>query len=112
LRRLRQVDGFLGACLVDSSNGSVVQVEGGYGIDFEAAGASSVELLRIKQRTIESLSLGDEIEDIIVSLERYYHLLRRVGTHQGLFVSVVLDRRRANLALAREELRRLGGLSA
>ena len=51
--------------------------------------------------------MTDTIEDILITLGRQYHLIRpltsRSGT--GLFFYFALDKNRANLALARHQIR-------
>jgi hypothetical protein len=61
-------------------------------------------------RTLESLKLNDAIEDILITLDRQYHIIRILKNPEngdGLFLYLVLDRARANLALARHHLARI-----
>jgi hypothetical protein len=63
-------------------------------------------------RTMESLRLDDTIEDILITLGKQYHvirLLKNSRNEQGLFLYLVLDRQKANLALARHSLKRIEG---
>ena len=65
-------------------------------------------------RTMESLRLDNSIEDILITLRKQYHLiwlLRSSRNEQGLFRYLVLDRQKANLALARHNLRQIGNRS-
>lgn len=74
------------------------------------AGLRNIEVVRAKMRTMESLRLDDSIEDILITLQEQYHLIRLLRSsrnEQGLFLYLVLDRQKANLALARHNLRRI-----
>jgi predicted regulator of Ras-like GTPase activity (Roadblock/LC7/MglB family) len=93
--------GFIGACVVDSTTGMVMATEGGGRLNMELAAAGNTEVVRSKRRTIQSLNLKDGIEDILISLGTQYHLIRPLRSNEAIFVYVALDRRAANLALAR-----------
>jgi hypothetical protein len=83
---------------------------GGKYLDLEVAAAGNTEVIRAKMRTMESLRLNDQIEDILITLGKQYHLIRLLKNsrqEQGLFLYLVLDRTRANLALARHALKRI-----
>jgi hypothetical protein len=60
--------------------------------------------VRSKRKTLKTLSLNDQIEDILITLGKQYHLLRPLSSNDALFIYVALDRKRANLALARHQL--------
>ena len=63
-------------------------------------------------KTMKMLNLQDIIDDILISLGTQYHLIRPLSKHEGLFLYIVLDKSKSNLALARRGLietdRRLG----
>ncbi|XXT18540.1 response regulator [Sorangium sp. So ce429] len=101
LSRLDSIDGFVGAAIVDSESGMLLGQAGGGPINLEIAGASNTEVVRAKRKAIRNLNLKDEIEDILISLSKQYHLIRPLRSKQSLFFYVVLDRARANLAMAR-----------
>ena len=103
LQGLSEVDGFIGVCLVDSNSGMMMGSEGS-GIDMEAAAAGNTEVVRAKRKTIASLGLKDSIEDILITLGKQYHLIRPLTSREGLFIYLVLDKNRSNLALARLRL--------
>ncbi|MFS8070137.1 MAG: roadblock/LC7 domain-containing protein [Byssovorax sp.] len=101
LSKLEGIDGFIGAALVDSESGMLLGQEGGGGINLEIAGAANTEVVRAKRKAMRSLNLKDEIEDILISLGKQYHFIRPLRKKGNLFFYVILDRARANLALAR-----------
>jgi CheY-like chemotaxis protein len=105
LSRLQGVDGFIGACLVDSESGMTLGLVGGGGaLNLEVAAASNTEVVRAKRKAMKSLNLKDEIEDILITLGKQYHLIRPLRTRSGVFFYMALDRTRANLAMARFSL--------
>jgi uncharacterized 2Fe-2S/4Fe-4S cluster protein (DUF4445 family) len=113
LKEAMNMDGALGVCLVDWESGmSLGAAGGGKYLDLDVAAAGNTEVIRAKMRTMESLRLDDSIEDILITLNKQYHLIRLLKSsrsEQGLFLYLVLDRQRANLALARHSLKRIEG---
>lgn len=104
LEPLRSIDGYLASALVDCDSGMLLSSDG-TAINLELAAAGNTEVIRAKRRVASSLKLNDAIEDILISLGKQYHLLRPLETNEKLFLYVVLDRPKSNLALARHELR-------
>jgi hypothetical protein len=105
LEHLSGVDGFIGACIVDSNSGMMLGSLGGGGVvNLEAAAAGNTEVVRAKRKTMKALGLHDSIEDILITLTKQYHLIRPVTVRDGLFLYLVLDRSKANLALGRQML--------
>jgi hypothetical protein len=105
LAKLMEIDGIIGACIVDSNSGMMLGSSGGgAAINLELAAAGNTEVVRAKRKTMKSLNLSDPIEDILITLGRQYHLLRPLSSNDALFIYVALDRSRANLALARHQL--------
>jgi predicted regulator of Ras-like GTPase activity (Roadblock/LC7/MglB family) len=101
LAKLNEIDGFIGAALVDSESGMLLGHEGGGALDLEVAAAGNTEVVRAKRKTMASLNLKDGIEDILITLGRQYHLIRPLRARNAVFFYVALDRQRANLAMAR-----------
>ncbi len=113
LKEAMNIDGALGASIVDWESGmSLGAIGGGKYLDLDVAAAGNTEVIRAKMRTMESLRLDDIIEDILITLTKQYHLIRLLKSsrsEQGLFLYLVLDRQKANLALARHNLKRIEG---
>lgn len=105
LTKIAEIDGFIGASVVDSDSGMMLASEGGGGsINLELAAAGNTEVVRAKRKTIANLGLDDEIDDILITLGKQYHLIRPLSQKDGLFVYLVLDKVRGNLAMARYTL--------
>jgi hypothetical protein len=104
------IDGALGAALVDLNSGMALGVAGGSkDLDLVMAAAGNTDVLRAKMRTIEMLNIREAVEDILVTLSGQYHLIRPLTgrNQQDLFLYLALNKERANLALARHQLRRI-----
>ncbi|ATY96099.1 hypothetical protein ABT013_24530 [Streptomyces bacillaris] len=107
---MSSIEGTTGVALVDYTSGMALGTLGG-GKDFnlEVAAAGNTDVIRAKLRTMEHLGIKDEIEDILITLGTQYHLIRLLKTRggNGLFLYLVLDASRANLAMARHQLKKI-----
>jgi len=107
---MSSIEGSVGAALVDYTSGMALgTLGGGKGLDLAVAAAGNTDVIRAKTRTIELLNLKDEIEDILITLGKQYHLIRLLKGRggNGLFLYLVLDKANANLAMARHQLKRI-----
>lgn len=52
-----------------------------------------------------SISLNEEIEDILIALSSQYHLIHPLAGTDDLFAYYVLDSEKSNLTLARRKLK-------
>ena len=104
LNSLSEIDGFIAAALVDSSSGLSLSAIGS-GLDLELAAAGNTEVIRAKRKVATALNLKDNIEDVLITLGKQYHVLRPLDRNTELFLYLVLDRQKSNLAMARHELK-------
>lgn len=103
--KLMEIDGCVGACIVDSNSGMMLAAAGGNaGMNLEVAAAGNTEVVRAKRKTMKALNLHDAIEDILITLGKQYHLIRPLSTNDALFIYLALDKSKANLAMARHSL--------
>ncbi|MBX7098134.1 MAG: hypothetical protein K1X89_10505 [Myxococcaceae bacterium] len=103
--KLMEIDGCVGACIVDSNSGMMLAASGGgAGMNLEVAAAGNTEVVRAKRKTMKALNLHDAIEDILITLGKQYHLIRPLSTNDALFIYLALDKSKANLAMARHSL--------
>lgn len=102
LDELMTLDGAMCAAVVDSASGMMLGSIG-TGVDLEVAAAGNTEVVRAKMKTMRSLGLNDVIEDILITLGKQYHIIRPSSRKDGVFIYYVLDKQRANLAMARRK---------
>ncbi|WP_343953469.1 hypothetical protein, partial [Tsukamurella spumae] len=109
LNEAMAIDGALGVALVDASSGMALATAGNPAeFNLEVAAAGNSALVQAMSRTLGDLDLDDHIEDILITLGTQYQIVRPInqGT-DDLFLYLVLDRSRANLAMARFRLTKL-----
>jgi hypothetical protein len=109
LKEAMQIDGAIGVALVDYTSGMTLGQSGGGQLNLEVAAAGNTEVVRAKLRTMEALGLREGIEDILITLDTQYHVIRLISAQSGigLFLYMALDKKRANLAMARHRLANL-----
>lgn len=101
---LRDIRGYIASALVEVGSGRLRASDGDQAYLVTVA-RGNAEIVRAKRRLMEQLHVDDLLEEILVSLDREIHLIRPLESNHGLFLYLVLDRRQANLALARRQLR-------
>ena len=102
LNDLMSLEGALCAAVVDYNSGMML-ASAGSGVDLELAAAGNTEVVRAKMKTMKALGLNENIDDILITLGKQYHIIRPSAKLAGIFVYYVLDNKRANLALARRK---------
>ncbi len=106
LNSLMSITGAMASALVDYNSGMLLGSVGS-GVDLEIAAAGNTEVIRAKVKTIKMLGLGQDIDDILITLSSQFHLIRPLKTDRELFAYYVLDSSTANLALARRALKQM-----
>jgi hypothetical protein len=88
--------------VVDSVSGMILG-QAGTGVDLEVAAAGNTVVVRAKMKPMKALGLKDTIDDMLITLGHQYHVLRPSSSNEGVFIYFVLDKTRANLAMARRK---------
>ena len=110
LKEAMQIDGAIGVAVVDYTSGMALGTLGSSKeLDLTVAAAGNTDVVRAKMRTLDLLKLKDEIEDILITLGSQYHLIRPLRSRggQGLFIYLALLKNRANLAMARHQIKKI-----
>lgn len=108
LKEALEIDGALGVALVDAESGMALASatsDGAPGIELAAAAAS--DIIRAEHRVIEALHRTDVVEDVMITLGTQYHLIAFPRPAHDVFVYLVLERKLANLGMARHQLTRI-----
>ncbi len=104
LNAVMEIEGAVGASIVHDESGVPLGTVGGGALDMELAGAGSTVVVRTQKQILEDLAPEEQIEDVLISLDQQYHLIRFFHDTENIFTYVVLDRADANVALARRKL--------
>ncbi len=102
LAEVLTIEGAIGAALVQATNGTILgHAAVGRGLDMTQAAKIAQDLVQ------NALRLRDGIEDIMITVDTQYHVMRLLGPSEDVFVHLVLDRERASLGMARQQLAKL-----
>ncbi|OLT19353.1 hypothetical protein BJF78_36255 [Pseudonocardia sp. CNS-139] len=102
------IKGAFAVAIVDYDSGMTLGSRGGSPeFDLDVAAPGNSDVVRTKLEVMQKLGLRETIEDILITLDTQYHLIRiiRGNTEERLFFYLVLSRAQANLAMARRDLR-------
>lgn len=111
LRRAMRLDGAIGVAVVDYVSRMALGTLGNPdGLDLGQAASSDTDVVRAKLSAMDLIGYAPtRLEDILITLDTENHLIRPLirRTHEGLFLYVVLDRRRTDLGTVRKELEQI-----
>jgi hypothetical protein len=102
------IDGFRLAGLIDASTGMLLaSAQDEAGLSLPAAAGGATDLASMLSLLTGELAANDELEDVMVTFTHHFHLIRmmRPAPTQSVILLVILDRARANLAMARHAIR-------
>jgi len=104
LNEIMEIEGAVGAAIVDYDSGVTLGGKGGGTIDMELAGAANTHVTILIRELLHDNGLVEPIEDVLVTLGEQYHLTRFSESHDTIFTYLILERETATLALARRQL--------
>lgn len=102
------IKGAFAVAVVDYDSGMMLGSRGGSAeFDLDVAAPGNSDVVRTKLEVVQKLGLRESVEDILITLDSQYHLLRLIRglPDEKLFFYLVLNRAQANLAMARRDLR-------
>jgi hypothetical protein len=103
LSALSELGGSKWVAVVDSSSGMILGQRGS-AAEIEITAAGNTEVMRANRSMVTSLGMTDRIEDIIITLSSQYHIMRPIAADPSIFLYLVLNRAKSNLALARQKI--------
>lgn len=105
LDELMAIDGSVAAALVDWESGMTLGTAGGgKALNIDVAAAGNTNVVRSKLGVMKDLKIKGGIEDILITLNEQYHLIRPLESSQKHFIYLALSRAQGNLGLARHKL--------
>jgi hypothetical protein len=103
LSALAELGGSKWVALVDSQSGMILGQRGSAS-EIEITAAGNTEVMRANRSMVTSLGMTDRIEDIIITLSSQYHIMRPIPADPSIFLYLVMNRAKSNLALARQKI--------
>lgn len=106
MQELLAMDGLLGSALVDASSGMVLAraSRDEAPIDLDLAAAVQTQVLRAHRTAARTLGHTERVDEVMSSAGPRQTVLRSIANQPELFLMALLDKQRANLALARFRL--------
>lgn len=106
LAEMLTLDGMLGCAVVDATNGLILarETRDDVAFDLDLAAAASTQALKAHKAAARNMGLADTVEEVMTSAGSRHQIIRQLSRYEDLFLFVLLDRHRTNLALARYKL--------
>ncbi|XOZ34441.1 hypothetical protein ACMDCT_04220 [Halomonadaceae bacterium KBTZ08] len=70
LSGLKEIDGLIGGCLVDSDSGLVLGKQGESNFDLDTAAAGNTEVIRAKRKTMRALKIEGDLSWRLIRVRR------------------------------------------
>ena len=108
LQAAMNIEGAIGAALVDYESGLTLGTAGGGArLNIETAAAGNTEVVRAMMKVMNMLGIDGTIEDILITLGDQLHLIRPLEKKPQFFMYVAIDRKQGNLGMARYHVKDL-----
>ncbi len=108
LAEMIKLEGMLGCAIVDAGNGLILARDTPEdaipGLDLDIAAAACTQALKAHKAAARNMGMPEPIEEIMTSAGSRHQVMRQLSQYPDLFLFVLLDRQRTNLALARYKL--------
>jgi len=106
LSEMATLDGMLGCAIVDASNGLILarDMPEEASLDLDIAAAACTQVLKAHKAAARNMGISDPVEEVMTSAGSRHQVMRQLSHYPDLFLFVLLDRQRTNLALARYKL--------
>jgi len=110
LTHMLHLEGLLGCAVIDSHTSLVLarETREDHPVDMSLAAFTGAALLQTHRLAALNMGLTDAIDEILTSSPTRHCLLRTLPDHTDVFLLVVLERHRADLAAVRLQLQALG----
>ena len=103
MREVMSIDGAVGASIVDHESGMVLAEAGEHSeLDYTAARFADVVRMNLDIMTSSGLDVG--MQDVLITYDSSFVLLRLLRNWEGLFMLINFNRIGPNLGLARYKL--------
>jgi hypothetical protein len=105
LQEIQKLSGFIAAAVGHAESGMAMGTIGGSdSFNIDIAVATNTEVVKAKNRAMQALKLKGGVEDILITLDTQYHLIRPLASNPSVFLYVALNKADSNLAMARFKL--------
>ena len=105
LEEMMKIDGAIAVCLVDLHTGAALGSLGGSDdLNLKVAAAGNSEVVKAKLKVMANMGVKGHIEDILITLDEQYHLIRPLKKDNSLFIYLVVAKEETNLAMTRHNL--------
>lgn len=100
-KTIMELDGIVAAAIVDITIGMPIIQESKKNINLDSYCAYMVEVVKSHKNFLSQLEIKDKIEDIVINLDKNYHIVTFILKQDNLFIYVILDKDGSNLGMAR-----------